>query len=438
MGLNSQTLIVWMNGVPVGQWKHLRNQERFTYYPDWVKDGYVLSLSLPFTPENQAHQGEIVSHFFDNLLPDSDAIRRRLAVHYHVKANSTFQLLAAIGRDCVGAIQLLTPDEIPTDVQTIQGKPLNEAEIAQLLINATTNNILNQSDDVDDLRISIAGAQEKTALLFHQQQWQLPQGSTPSTHIFKLPLGLVGNTQADMRTSVENEWLCSKIVAAYGLAVASCEIAQFQEQKVLIVERFDRWLTSDQRWIMRLPQEDFCQALGISPLHKYQNDGGAGIAAIMEILKYSEQAAEDMKTFFKAQLIFWLLAATDGHAKNFSIFHTPNRNYFLTPLYDILSLHPVVATGKFPYQKLKLAMAVRGKTGNNYLISKIQRRHWLEQANQVGLGAELAEQIIEELLDMTEHVLNTVEPLLPTNFPADVADAIFNGIRKQDTRLKNA
>ncbi len=443
MGRNLQTLNVWTNGVPVGKWECTQNKDSFVYDDIWIEHGYPLSLSLPFTADNQSYQGTIVTNFFDNLLPDSDAIRRRIAVRHRTEGTSPFQLLAAIGRDCIGAIQLLPPDEIPTDIKTIQGKLLNESEISQLLKNTTAKNIFNEF--TEDLRISIAGAQEKTALLFHNQQWLLPQGSTPSTHIFKLPMGLVGNMQADMRTSVENEWLCSKIVEAYGIDVAQCEIAHFEEQKVLIVERFDRMLARDQQWILRLHQEDFCQALGLSPLRKYQaaddeKATGPSIADIMQILNSSEQAAEDCRTFFKSQLIFWLLAATDGHAKNFSIFHLPNRNYRLTPLYDILSFHPIAGIGKnqIHFKKLKLAMAVRGKSGNNYSVSKIQRRHWLEQANQVGLGAEMAEIIIEELLDSTEQVLTEVEKLLPTNFPLDVAEAIFKGIRKQCALLKPA
>ena len=129
--------------------------------------------------------------------------------------------------------------------------------------------------------------------------------------------------RADMRTSVENEWLCSKIVAAYGLPIARCEMARFEDQKVLVVERFDRRLSSDETWIVRLPQEDMCQATGTPALHKYESDGGPGIEAIMEVLSGSTRAAQDRRDFFMTQMIFWLLAATDGHAKNFSIAHCP-------------------------------------------------------------------------------------------------------------------
>lgn len=110
--------------------------------------------------------------------------------------------------------------------------------------------------------------------------------------------------RADLRTSVENEWLCSKITAGFGLPVAGCKIARFEELKVLIVERFDRRLSADASWIVRLPREDFCQATGTSPLHKYQSDGGPGIGKVMEILLGSEEAESDRIHFFKTQVVF--------------------------------------------------------------------------------------------------------------------------------------
>src|ERR1700761_1041753 len=203
---------------------------------------------------------------------------------------------------------MLPPDEEPVGLQIIRGRPLNDAEIARFLRDTTSAPQLGQHEPVDDLRLSIAGAQEKTALLWHNGQWLLPEDSTPTTHIFKLPLGLVGNMRADMRTSVENEWLCAKIVAAYGLPIASCDIATFEDQKALVVERFDRRLSSDASWIVRLPQEDMCQATGRPSHLKYQADGGPGIAEIMDVLLGSENADPDRRQFFKTQLVFWLLA----------------------------------------------------------------------------------------------------------------------------------
>ena len=434
----TQKLNIWMNGIPVGYWETTRQGERLRYFDDWLTDEQArpLSLSLPFLPGNAPYQGQIVTDYFDNLLPDNDAIRRRLAMRHQTGGIDPFQLLAKLGRDCVGAIQLLPEEETPSDVYEIRGEVLNTARIAQRLRNTTSAQALGQHDHDEDLRLSIAGAQEKTALLRHEGKWLLPHGSTPTTHIFKLPLGLVGHMQADMRTSVENEWLCSKIVNAYGIPIARCEIEHFEEQKTLVVERFDRTPSSDGSWIIRLPQEDMCQATGASPLRKYQSDGGPGIAQIMELLLGSDHAEQDLRRFFKTQLIFWLLAATDGHGKNFSIAHLAGGRYRATPIYDVLSAHPVIGKGKnqIPPQKAKLAMAVRGST-HYYLIEKIQRRHWIAQAQQVGLGAAAAEQLIEEIIESTEAVIADVSRLLPDNFPMDLAEAIFSGMKKHCIKL---
>jgi serine/threonine-protein kinase HipA len=295
---------------------------------------------------------------------------------------------------------------------------------------------LGQHEPIDDLRLSIAGAQEKTALLRHGRRWLLPEGSTPTTHIFKLPLGLVGNMRADMRTSVENEWLCSRIVAAYGLPVARCEMERFDDQKVLVVERFDRRLSSDKSWILRLPQEDMCQATGTPALLKYESDGGPGIERIMEVLAGSTHAAQDRRRFFQTQMIFWVLAATDGHAKNFSIAHLPGNQYESTPLYDVLSAHPVIGRGRnqFAAHRVRLAMAVRGKNVH-YLIGEIQRRHWIAQGRRVGLAAAEVETAIDEIGARTPQVIDEVAALLPGDFPMDLAEAIFDGMRRLVRKL---
>ncbi len=437
----TQRLDIWMNGIPVGYWETTRQGERLGYFDEWLADeqSRPLSLSLPFLPGNAAYRGQIVNDYFDNLLPDNDVIRRRLAQRHQTGGTDAFRLLAKLGRDCVGAIQLLPEDEAPTDIYEIRGEALDTAGVARQLRNTTSAQALGQHDHDGDPRLSIAGAQEKTALLRHGGQWLLPHGSTPTTHIFKLPLGLVGHMQADMRTSVENEWLCSKIMAAYGIPIAPCEIAHFEDQKTLIVERFDRTPSSDGSWIVRLPQEDMCQATGTSPLLKYQADGGPGIARIMELLLGSNNAEQDRRTFFKTQIIFWVLAATDGHGKNFSIALLPGGHYRATPIYDVLSAHPVIGTGRnqISPQKAKLAMAVRGNS-NHYLIDKIQRRHWIAQAKQVGLGSAMAAQLVGEVVEATETVIGEVEKLLPNDFPMDVAEAIFRGMRKQTTKLAAA
>lgn len=435
---SKQALNLWMNGTLVGVWENTRSGEELTYYDEWINDelGRPISLSMPFTPSNDPYRGVVVSSYFDNLLPDSLGIRRRLAAKFKAESLEPFDMLKALGRDCVGALQLLPTNERPTDLETISGDELSEADVARILRNTTSQAPLGRQHENDDLRLSIAGAQEKTALLYRDGKWLLPHGSTPTTHIMKLPLGLVGNMQADMHASVENEWLCTQLADAFGLPVAHCEIGQFEDQKVLIVERFDRRWAADTNWIIRLPQEDMCQATG-TPAHlKYQADGGPGVLKISEILSGSVTPQDDLDTFFKAQLFFWLLAATDGHAKNFSIFHQAGDAYRSTPLYDILSAHPIIGTApnKSAMQKVKLAMAVRGQSDNVYLINKVQRRHWNHMSILAGRGRN-AEDLISDLLDNIDDALNSVAGRLPIGFPQELIDTIFDGIRKQGLRL---
>lgn len=438
MSRKQQRLAIWMNGIKVGLWGKSKGVDTLQYLPEWSADeqGRPLSLSLPFTPGNQVWRGNVVRDYFDNLLPDSEGIRRRLAVRYQAESLEPFDLLTELGKDCVGAIQLLHEEEEFTDFYYVKYRSLSEAEIATTLRNTTETLLPGRQDDSDDLRLSIAGAQEKTALLWHENRWCMPEGNTPTTHIFKLPLGLVGNMKADMSSSVENEWLCSLLLEHYGIPVARTQIAQFEDQKALVVERFDRKWSADRQWIIRLPQEDMCQALGVSPLRKYQADGGPGITEIMGILSHSDQADHDRAQFFRAQIIFWLMAATDGHAKNFSIAIGPQGRYHLTPLYDVLSDWPLIGHGnnEISWQKCKLAMAVRGST-NYYLINRIQRRHWLKHGELTGLSKQQVEMMIEEIISRTPDVIERVNGLLPSLFPQELAESVFEGIKQQCRRL---
>lgn len=287
------------------------------------------------------------------------------------------------------------------------------------------------------MRISIAGAQEKTALLRHDGQWMRPHGATPTTHILKMPLGLVGNMQADMRTSVQNEWLCLKLLEGFGLPVARADIATFADHPaVLVVERFDRRLHGSGKWIVRLPQEDFCQALGVNPLRKYESDGGPGIKELAAVLHSSRKARADLKTLLQSQVLFWLMAATDGHAKNFSIRLLAGGAFELAPLYDVLSAWPIIGDGKnkLSWHRAKLAMAVSGKN-RHYELANIMRRHFNATAARCGWG-DNAEDVIGELLAKAEPAIESVAKQLPTGFPEDVAHAIFKGIRSQAKRLQ--
>lgn len=441
MAARIRALDLWMNGLYVGRWERSRSgTDQLVYDQGWMTapEGRPLSLSLPFAavdvPGKPASlPAPVVAAYFDNLLPDNDRILRRLRDRYGAASTSAFDLLAAIGRDCAGALQLMPGGAEPDDVHQIDADPLTEGEVAQLLRDTTISGPLDQRER-DAFRLSIAGAQEKTALLWHEGQWCIPRRSTPSTHLFKLPLGLVGNMQADMRDSVEVEWLSMEIARAFGLSVAKTRIGRFEDQKALIVERFDRTLSKDGKWWIRTPQEDFCQALGVPPGKRYEADGGPGIRDIMEVLRGAEDPRGDRLAFFRSQLLFWLMAATDGHAKNFSLALLPAGRFALTPLYDILSAYPVI--GRRPNHldphKAKLAMAVSGRN-RHYDLLGIHRWHW------VAMGAVLGQpdvgMMIEDLVARIPAVLDEVGSHLPNDFPSEVFESVARGMQEAAKRL---
>lgn len=291
--------------------------------------------------------------------------------------------------------------------------PLTEAAMEQLLRSVAAPLPLGRRDGGhdDDFRISIAGAQEKTALLSMGGAWFRPRGATPTTHILKLPLGIVGNFRGDFSDSVENEWLCSQLMREFGLPIAETAILRCGQQTVLSVKRFDRrWVGTDEAkvlqrrfkpregvWIARLPQEDFCQVTGCPSTQRYEAEGGPSIEDILEILAGSDHADTDRANFVLAQLAFWLLAATDGHAKNFSLYSHAGGSFGMAPLYDVLSAWPIIGPGinQLPIQDAKLAMSIRGRT-RHYRLREIQMRHWRALASRVG-SPGLWERVIDAI-----------------------------------------
>jgi serine/threonine-protein kinase HipA len=433
-----------MNGRYVGAWQQARGgvRDRFSYDKGWLSDpqARALSLSLPMTSD-AAITSAAVGHYFDNLLPDSQGIRDRIRARFNTRSSSAFDLLEAIGRDCVGAVQLLPEGTEPEGWDTLSLQRLKPKEVEAVLRAVPTSSApsLTGTDVSDDFRISLAGAQEKTALTRMGRHWYKPLGSTPTTHILKLPLGLVGNRRLDLSHSVDNEWLCAALLKELGLPVANTDIGQFGEQRALIVERFDRrWQNVGDRnpqaanfepladtWIARLPQEDFCQVTGRPPTAKYENEGGPSMRDILNELARAEHPASDQQRFMLSQLVFWILAATDGHAKNFSIYHRRGGYFGLTPLYDVLSTWPVVGkrADQLDMRELKLAMAVHGKNGH-YKIVEIQPRHFQALADKYP-DAEAWPAMIE-LAGRVEGAIKAVEKRLPKGF----ADAVWAPISK--------
>lgn len=441
----TRSLGLWMNGSFVGTWSLVpHSPDTLQYDLNWTQSehGRPLSLSLPFTPGNAPHRGDKVSAYFENLLPDSKDIRDRIARRYKTGTTEAFKLLAEVGRDCVGALEIHPIGAGSAGVLPLQAEPLTDAQVAEVLRGTTKPGILGLTANEDDFRISIAGAQEKTALLQVDGQWCLPRGATPTSHIFKLPLGLIGGMKLDMTHSVENEWLCAMVLKAFGLPVAACRPLQFEDMKALVVERFDRaWWTSpdgDHR-LIRLPQEDMCQATGVPPDAKYEADGGPGLDSIFKVLEGSMTREQDRRTFFRAQVLFWMLCATDGHAKNFSLFIRPGGRYQLTPLYDVLSAYPVLGEGpsKISPFKARMAMSVRAKNAH-WKMRDILRRHWLAVGARHGVITEdgrPAHSIVDDLVARTPSVVATVRQQLPQDFPVPLADSILGGLQDAASKL---
>ncbi|WP_305839954.1 type II toxin-antitoxin system HipA family toxin [Photobacterium leiognathi] len=428
-------LTVAMNGILVGSLtKASSGAISFQYDPSWLSRPGARAISLSMPLRHDAYHGDIPYNFFDNLLPDNEEIRSRIQSRFQAATKRPFDLLSKIGSDCVGAIQLYPPQHSLQDVRQIQAEPLTESRMAQVLRGYQSDAPLGMLDDMDDFRISIAGAQEKTGLLWYQNQWYLPLGSTPTSHILKLPIGILPYKNIDLSDSCENEWLCLKIAAAFGFEVNDANIIYVEDIKALALTRFDRRWSQDGSWLMRLPQEDMCQALGVAPALKYESDGGPNIASIMQFLLGSRTSTQDREVFFKAQILFWLLAAIDGHGKNFSLFLEPESRYSMTPLYDIISAYPLMESNSIPKQKAKMAMALTG-TKKYYKWQTIQPRHFLSTAKAVGFSTQRANELMSEMKTQAPSAIEKVRQQLPNDFPTEISESIFNGVLKQAGRL---
>lgn len=400
----------------------------FRYDADWLSWPHALPVSLSLPLQETPYRGAPVAAVFDNLLPDVDALRRRVAEKVGAAGTDAYSLLAAIGHDCVGALRFVADDVEPGDTRTISGEPIDEVAIERLL-QGLTQAPLGLSRD-DPFRISVAGAQEKTALLRYKDRWLKPHGTTPTTHIFKTQIGRLPNG-VDLTNSVENEYYCLKLAAACGLPANDATIETFGTTKTLAVHRFDRRWASGGR-LLRLPQEDCCQALSVPPTRKYQNEGGPSLVDVLTLLRGSDTPAADQKQVLKTQILFWLLGATDGHAKNFSVFLGPGGTYRLTPLYDILTAEPSLAARHIEPKQMKLAMAVG--TNNHYRVGEITGRHFQQTGDAAGLPKRLVKEAISEISETAQTALDTVETALPSDFPAAIHDAVKTAVI---TRLRS-
>lgn len=421
-----QPLCVFMNRRLVGTLvRESTGAVHFTYDRSWLdwEGAIAVSLSLPLRADR--YIGAPVIAVFENLLPDNDGIRQRVAERVGAQGTDAYSMLSKIGRDCVGALQFLPEGEGPSETGNLDGEIVNERQIEEILKDLDVAPLGIRRDH--DFRISVAGAQDKTALLYYDGQWMEPSGTTPTTHIIKPQIGRLSNGM-DLSNSVENEYICLKLLAAFGLRTASVEMSTFGERKALVVERFDRHWTKDGR-LIRLPQEDMCQVLSVPPTGKYQREGGPGIIEIMKSLRGSDEPMQDRLDFFKANVLFWLMGATDGHAKNFSIALMPEGRFRLTPFYDVLTVQPTFDQKQIQQKKFRLAMSF-GKS-NHYRVGDICARHIYETATASGLSKELVQKVIEEIHETAEEAIEKTFKELPEGFPEELMESLCGALNSR-------
>ncbi|WP_200957925.1 HipA domain-containing protein [Sphingomonas sp. Root710] len=277
-------------------------------------------------------------------------------------------------------MQFVRPERLDAILQSGAGDVawLEEAEIAARIRQLREDQSAWRRPG-DTGQFSLAGAQPKTALLLQKDRWGVPSGRIPTTHILKPP-------SADFDGHAENEHFCLVLARALGLPVATSTVMRFGDEVVFVVERYDRQATD--RGVIRIHQEDMCQALGVLPTHKYENEGGPGVSMIAGLLRENSRTpVEDVQTFLDAIALNWLIGGTDAHAKNYSILIGAAGRVRLAPLYDVASILPY---DDFDPMRAKLAMKIGGK----YRLRDISPRGWDKVAAELELDpAALSERV---------------------------------------------
>jgi serine/threonine-protein kinase HipA len=329
------------------------------------------------------HGRSAVEAYLWGLLPDNEQVLARWAAKFQVSARNVFALISHVGEDCAGAVQFVTPDRLDTIRRGTEDKVewLAAPDIAKRLQTLRRDHAAWRLPR-DLGQFSLAGAQPKTALLLQNNRWGIPSGRVPTTHILKPPTG-------NFDGHAENEHICLGLARSLGLPAAQSEVARFGEEIAIVIERYDRQYRGNN--ILRVHQEDVCQALSIMPTRKYQNEGGPSPINIIELLRtYSTDRQTDVDTFAAALGFNWLIAGTDAHAKNFSLLLS-GPHVRLAPLYDVASIVPY---DEFDLRKVKFAM----KVGGEYKLSEIGLRQWQKFAREARINAD---KLVERLIAMS-------------------------------------
>lgn len=382
--MSTSELVVLLDEVPIGEVRRDGARLSFAYREEWrrASGGFPLSLSMPLAKAEHLHR--VVDAFLWGLLPDNELILDRWAKRFQVSARSAFALLSHVGDDCAGAVRLLPPDRLETraDAPADDVEWLDEGAVAERLRTLRSDISAWRWND-DGGQFSLGGAQPKTALRFDGQRWGIPTGCLATTHILKPGI-------AELDGHAENEHLCLELARALELPAATSRVVRFEDQVAIVVERYDRvWRDAS---VLRVHQEDICQALAVVPTRKYESDQGPGARAIVELLReFSSAPAEDIDTFVAALGFAWLTGGTDAHAKNYAVLIGDRARVRLAPLYDVASVLPYSVNRE---RKLKLAM----KIGGTYRLHEIGALQWKKLAKELALDFDAMR---DRLLAMT-------------------------------------
>jgi serine/threonine-protein kinase HipA len=401
-------LAVWLYGDHVASIERDRRGPRLTYtelalgqYPLGTP---LLALSLPI--QTRTHPQGVVRSFLDGLLPEGEP-RRVIARDFGVSASDTYGLIRALGQDCAGAVVIQPEDDPPPrSPTTVTAEPLSIEDIDSI-VRDLRNAPLGAGGRV---RISLAGVQEKLVLTrMPDGRWGRPVDGTPSTHILK-------PENAAYPMTVENEAFCMRVAKHLDLLVADVETTVISNRKLLVVERYDREVAPDGT-VRRIHQEDFCQATGIPPETKYEEDGGPSLSRIAGILA-TVATPDSLERLLAAVVVNSLLGNGDAHAKNFSLLHERTGALRLSPLYDLLStLH---------YGDDHLAMYVDGV----HRTSRVTSDRILSESTKWGMSAALASDVIGDLLSRASDAITAAHDELP-----EIPDELVTNIREQLKRV---
>jgi len=413
-----------INGEPAGLLSQQAGGELvFTYERSWqARDGaFPLSLSMPLA--RREHRDAVVRPFLEGLLPDNASTLERWARRFQVSARNPFALLSHMGEDCAGAVQFVRPDRYDEVTSAGGGEVewLTEDDIAERL-----RDLLEQDGTGrlpgDRGQFSLAGAQPKMPLFFDGTRWGIPSGAAPTTHILKPP------AQRDLDGFDVNEHLCLRLAKELGLAAVESWVQTFGEQATLVVARYDRMRLGDGR-VVRSHQEDVCQALGVSPHRKYQNEGGPGPEDVVDLLiRDSNDPETDVAAFLDALALNWVLGGTDAHAKNYSLLLSAG-SVRLAPLYDLISILPYPR--RVPYREAKLAMRV----DREYALWKIRRRHWAGLAARCDLDPEpVLDRVAEVVAAVPDAVERAASEIREEGLRHEVIERIETEVRAHNAR----